>query len=169
MGPSSASALPPQVSTRGSTSIDFGENQLSRGLISLSLLPTAHPGTFQRPSVRTFTPYYRSCILAIGRSPPLRVYCQQLNAHFGLAFASPPPQKGLSLPLTITRRLIKQKARHPQLQFYPGLAQFAALPKAKLELGLTPCRRMISGTISLRSQRCFSPFPRGTCSLSVAN
>ena len=28
---------------------------------------------------------------------------------------------------------------------------------------------MISGTISLRSQRFFSPFPRGTCSLSVAN
>src|SRR6202011_779872 len=47
----------------------------------------------------------------MGRSPPLRVYCQQLNAHFGLAFASPPSQKDLSLPLTITRRLIKQKAR----------------------------------------------------------
>ena len=91
-----------------------------------------------------------------------------MGAHFGLAFASPPSHNDLSLPLTITRRLIKQKARHPQLQFYPGLAQFAALPKAKLELGLTPCRRMISGTISLRSQRCFSPFPRGTCSLSVA-
>ena len=28
---------------------------------------------------------------------------------------------------------------------------------------------MISGSISLRSQRCFSPFPRGTSSLSVAN
>ena len=28
---------------------------------------------------------------------------------------------------------------------------------------------MIAGTISLRSQRFFSPFPRGTCSLSVAN
>ena len=34
---------------------------------------------------------------------------------------------------------------------------------------LTPCKHMISGTISLRSQRFFSPFPRGTCSLSVAN
>ncbi len=28
---------------------------------------------------------------------------------------------------------------------------------------------MISGSFSLRSQRFFSPFPRGTCSLSVAN
>lgn len=27
---------------------------------------------------------------------------------------------------------------------------------------------MISGAVSLRSRRCFSPFPRGTCSLSVA-
>src|SRR5688572_11435819 len=28
---------------------------------------------------------------------------------------------------------------------------------------------MISGSLSLPSQGCFSPFPRGTCSLSVAN
>src|SRR5437763_10870136 len=34
---------------------------------------------------------------------------------------------------------------------------------------LTPCKHIISGTISLRSQRFFSPFPRGTGSLSVAN
>src|SRR6516165_3932292 len=33
----------------------------------------------------------------------------------------------------------------------------------------TPCKHIISGTISLRSQRFFSPFPRGTGSLSVAN
>src|ERR1700692_3978122 len=32
-----------------------------------------------------------------------------------------------------------------------------------------PCKHIISGTISLRSQRFFSPFPRGTGSLSVAN
>lgn len=58
---------------RGSTSIDFGENQLSPGLISLSLLPTAHPGAFQRPSVRSFTTCYCRFNLAIGRSPRLRV------------------------------------------------------------------------------------------------
>ena len=34
---------------------------------------------------------------------------------------------------------------------------------------LTPCRHTVSGSISLRSQRFFSPFPRGTCSLSVAD
>src|SRR5207247_8533939 len=64
------------------------------------------------------------------------------SAHFGLAFASPPFQKNLGSPLTVTRRLIKQKARHHQLA--PAL---------------TPCKHIISGTISLRSQRFFSPFP----------
>src|SRR6266567_21872 len=73
-------------------------------------------------------------------------------ALLGLAFASPPFQKNLGSPLIVTRRLIKQKARHHQLA--PAL---------------TPCKHIISGTISLRSQRFFSPFPRGTCSLSVAN
>src|SRR5947199_8388463 len=33
----------------------------------------------------------------------------------------------------------------------------------------TACRRAVSGTISLPSQGFFSPFPHGTCSLSVAS
>ena len=32
----------------------------------------------------------------------------------------------------------------------------------------TACRHSVSGTISLPSSGCFSPFPHGTCSLSVA-
>jgi hypothetical protein len=32
----------------------------------------------------------------------------------------------------------------------------------------TACKRMVSGTISLRYSRFFSPFPHGTCSLSVS-
>ena len=32
----------------------------------------------------------------------------------------------------------------------------------------TACRRMVSGTISLPSSGCFSPFPHGTCALSVS-
>ena len=32
----------------------------------------------------------------------------------------------------------------------------------------TACRRMVSGTISLFCSKCFSPFPHGTCSLSVS-
>ena len=32
----------------------------------------------------------------------------------------------------------------------------------------TACRRTVSGSISLRCPRCFSPFPHGTCPLSVS-
>ena len=32
---------------------------------------------------------------------------------------------------------------------------------------LNDCRQMVSGSISLRSPRFFSPFPHGTCSLSI--
>ena len=37
-----------------------------------------------------------------------------------------------------------------------------------LSTALTACRRTVSGTLSLPSQGCFSPFPHGTCSLSVS-
>ena len=37
-------------------------------------------------------------------------------AHFGLAFAPPPDHKPFGTPQTITRRLIKQKARHHPLR-----------------------------------------------------
>jgi hypothetical protein len=53
---------------------------------------------------------YHSFNLLKSRSPPLRVYCRRLVAHFVLAFASPPFQRNLGLPPTITRRLIMQKA-----------------------------------------------------------
>ncbi len=95
-----------------SPSSDFGENQLSRGLISLSLLHSSHLRTFQRSQVRSSTVCYHSFNLLKCRSPPLRVYYQQLNsALFTLAFASPPEHiHPLSLLLIITRRLIMQKA-----------------------------------------------------------
>ena len=54
------------------------------------------------------------------------------------------------MPQILTRRLIKQKAR-----------SHLTAP--------TLCGHRVSGSISLRSQRFFSPFPYGTCSLSVAN
>lgn len=90
----------------------FGENQLSRGLISLSLLPSAHRRTFQRSPVRSSTWFYPCFNLAKGRSPPLRVRHPRLVALLGLAFASAALRKSLALPRTPTRRLIKQKARH---------------------------------------------------------
>ena len=50
-----------------------------------------------------------------------------------------------------TRRFIMQKARRHAKKRAP-----------------TACRRMVSGTISLPSSGCFSPFPHGTRSLSVS-
>ena len=38
-----------------------------------------------------------------------------------------------------------------------------------LEAPPTACRRPVSGTVSLPSSGCFSPFPHGTGSLSVAH
>jgi hypothetical protein len=67
------------------------------------------------------------------RSPPFRVYCHQLNALFGLAFAAPPSLRDLGLLETITRRLIIQKA---------------GSHSDKSEL-LLICQQLVSGTISL--------------------
>ena len=100
-----------------SPSSDFGENQLSRGLISLSLLLSSHLRIFQHSRVRSSTACYCSFNLLKSRSPPLRVYCPRLNALLALGFPSPPPQNGLGWPRTITRRLIMQKASsHPALR-----------------------------------------------------
>src|SRR5262249_22305124 len=93
-----------------SPSSGFGENQLLRGLISLSLLISSHLRIFQHPRVRSFIWCYPDFNLLKSRSPPLRVYCQRLVALFALGFPSPPVQKTLGWPLTITRRLIMQKA-----------------------------------------------------------
>jgi hypothetical protein len=47
----------------------FGENQLFPGLISLSLLPTAHPLIFQHQWVRSSRKFYQPFNLAMGSSP----------------------------------------------------------------------------------------------------
>ena len=84
-------ALPPANTPRGSTSIDFGENQLSPGLIGLSPLPTSHPNGFQPIPVRASTGCYPSFTLRMDRSPWLRVYPQALSSpSAGLAFALAP-------------------------------------------------------------------------------
>ena len=95
-------ALPPADirsydTPRGSTSIDFGENQLSPGLIGLSPLPTSHPNGFQPIPVRASTGCYPSFTLLMGRSPWLRVYARVLCALVsGLAFAAAPLDTSLA-------------------------------------------------------------------------
>ena len=69
-----------------SPSSDFGENQLSRGLISLSLLLSSHLRIFQHSRVRSFIVCYHNFNLLKSRSPPLRVYCPRLGRAIGTRF-----------------------------------------------------------------------------------
>ena len=66
----------------------FGEYELSPSLIGLSLLPTSHPKTFQRLTVRASSLRYQTFTLGMGRSLRFRVYRHGLYALFRLAFAS---------------------------------------------------------------------------------
>jgi hypothetical protein len=67
--PSRHSALPQIGNSQGTTSIAFEENQLSPGLISLSLLSTTHPLLFQQKWVRASKACYRPFTLVMDRSP----------------------------------------------------------------------------------------------------
>src|SRR5919107_1493220 len=69
----------------------FGENQLSRSLIGLSPLPTAHPLHFQLKWVRSSTTSYRRFNLAMGRSLRFGSRSRHCNALFRLAFATAAP------------------------------------------------------------------------------
>jgi hypothetical protein len=81
--PRPSSALPPADMLPGTTSIVFGENQLSPSLIGLSPLPTRHPKLFQQLRVRTSTWCYPGFILHMGRSRRFRVYRHRLPAPLG--------------------------------------------------------------------------------------
>ncbi len=98
----------------------FGEYELFPSLIGLSPLPTGHPKTFQRQPVRSSTVCYHSFNLPMGRSHGFASTITDYSALFRLAFATDPHQKCLSLPATVTRRLIMQKARrHPSKGLRP--------------------------------------------------
>ena len=119
-------------------------------MIGLSPLSSAHPSCFQPTLVRTSTRCYPSFILAKDRSTRFTSEYHPLNALFRLAFATAASVYDLTLRVAFTSRLIMQKAR----------GQTYSPP--------TACKHTVSGSISLRLQRFFSPFPHGTSSLSVA-
>ena len=48
-----------------------------------------------------------------------------------------------------------------------SLAHYTKGTPSQLKAAPTACRHPVSGSISLPSSGCFSPFPHGTCSLSV--
>ena len=128
-------------------------------MISLSLRPTAHPKSFQPQPVGASSACYRTFTLAMGRS-----------SRFGSTICnSSPCSDSLSLRLhlirlnlalhTVTRRLIMQKAR----------SQTPSRSEDPEECPPTACKHAVSGTLSLPSSGYFSPFPHGTCSLSVTD
>lgn len=130
----------------------FGEYELFPSLIGLSPLPTGHPKSFQRQPVRSSSWLHPTFNLPMGRSHGFASIDTDYGAYLKLALATNTHHKCLSLPVSITRRLIMQKARRHNLKVAP-----------------TACRRMVSGSISLLYSRFFSPFPHGTCSLSVSH
>ena len=89
----------------------FGEYELFPSLIGLSPLPSGHPKTFQRQRVRSSTMCYHSFNLLMGRSLGFASTTANLSALFRLAFASDPRLNRLTMLVTVTRRLIMQKAR----------------------------------------------------------
>src|SRR3979411_3343221 len=114
----------------------FGENQLSRSLIGLSPLPTAHPPGFQPWWVRASTRSYPRFTLAMGISLLFVSRARDSNALFRLAFATATPH-GLTSPRTTNSQAQSSKGT-PSPQ------------KA-----LTACRHTVSGTLSLPSRGTF--------------
>ena len=80
-----------------------------------------------------------------------RVYHYRLSALLRLAFASAAGLKPLTLPVTVTRRFIMQKARRHSIVLLRPLVS-------------TWFQVLFHSSIS----KYFSPFPHGTCSLSVS-
>lgn len=120
----------------------FGEYELFPSLIGLSPLPTGHPKTFQRQLVRSSTVCYHSFNLPMGRSLGFASTTTNLTALFRLAFASAPNLKFLTLLVTVTRRLIMQKARrhHEWLRPLVGVrfqVLFHSLTQGSFHLSLT--------------------------------
>src|SRR4051812_5878656 len=111
----------------------------------LSILHTGHHPVFQHWCVRTSMRYYPHFILPMRRSRGFASTAANSDALFRLAFASAPPQSGLTWLTTVSRRIIMQKARH-----HPGSRHRA----------LTACRHVVSGSLS-------SP-GRGSSHLSLA-
>ena len=134
---------------RGTTSIVFAENQLFPGLIGLSPLNTTHPVTFQRQSVRSSSGCYPTFNLVMPRSPGFGSNasnsCRPIQTRFRYAY---------------TYRLKLARYTKSQTHYARGTRSGIMCPP-------TACRHSVSGTVSLPSSGCFSPFPHGTCSLSV--
>src|SRR3954452_16026438 len=121
----------------------FGENQLSRSLIGLSPLPTAHPPGFQPWWVRASTPSYRRFTLAMGRSPRFGSRARDSRSPCSDSLSLRLPLDGLTSPRTANSQAHSSKGTQSR-------------PSSKLDDDApTACRHTVSGTISLPSRGTF--------------
>ncbi len=132
----------------GCTSMHFGENQLSPCSIGISPLPTAHPNLLQQISVRAFTSCYARCTLAMGSSHGFRsAACHRCAVHTRVRYAS-----GCDC--------LKRATRSNSSGHSPKGTRSRLSPRGPC--ALTAWTRSVSGSVSLPSPGCFSPFPHGT-------
>jgi hypothetical protein len=89
----------------------FGEYELSPSLISLSPLPSGHPEAFQRLSVRSFSWCYPTFNLPKGRSLGFASTTTDYTPYSDSLSLRLQTSLFLTLPATVTRRFIMQKAR----------------------------------------------------------
>ena len=92
-------------------SVAFGEYELSPSLISLSPLPSSHWNTFQRITMRTSSWCYPTFILDKGRSLGFASTSSDSTPFSDSLSLRLRASSHLTLPLTVTRRFIMQKAR----------------------------------------------------------
>ena len=120
-------------------------------MISLSPLPSVHPKTFQRLLVRTSIPCYRNFILTKGRSQSFASTPTDYAPYSDSLSLRLRNLSRLTLPVTVTRRLIMQKARRHQISWLRPLVS------VWFQVLLSPF-----------CSKCFSPFLHSTGSLSVS-
>ena len=119
-------------------------------MIGLSPLGTSHPDLFQQVWVRTSSWCYPTFILHMARSS---------------GFGSDPSNS--SRPFK-TRFRCASTYRLKLARQTKSLTHYTKGTPSPLKGAPTACRRPVSETVSLPSSGCFSPFPHGTGSLSVA-
>lgn len=114
----------------------FGENQLSRSLISLSPLHSAHPPGFQPRWVRSSTRFYTCLNLAKRRSP-----------RFGSTSCDSTPYSDSEFPYGYPTQVNLATQHNSQAH--------SSIGTPSPHKALTDCKRPISGTISLPSRGTF--------------
>ncbi len=120
-------------------------------MIGLSPLPQGHPDPFQRKTVRPSSACHGAFSLPWGRS----------QSFASAAGDSMPSSDSLSLRVRASRPL-------PSPPTIDSSARYAKGTPSPPKGSPTACGRTVSGSLSLRCPRCFSPFPHGTCALSVS-